>query len=234
MSTSESLQCIVCGNPSVLKVSGIVSAETSTSVSKSHTAGRSGFYATSARTNTTVRTSSQLAALLTFQPPEKELPGCIQSLSLFPNARTKAIRAGNAVRLQESRDLWNSMWYCPKCDNCFNPSFKLYAAPQVSGALYRLPVPPPEPKKFIAPTPLPPGPAIMPTTAPPSPTLTGTSVAIHGVPVIHRAWFVYLTQFTCFPIGLIFVWLQPNWSKTKKWIITGIELLILLIMVGHR
>ena len=135
MSTpTRKLMCFCCGSTDVVKVSGIVSAGTGVAVTKSQTSARAGLYGASARTNSTVQTTSQLAAMLAFKPPAIEYP------PLFSSAAVKAeFRLRNAQRLRRSLELWNALCYCPKCDKVSSFAESGYNSPADMVAMYRLP-----------------------------------------------------------------------------------------------
>lgn len=46
------------------------------------------------------------------------------------------------------------------------------------------------------------------------------------VPFYRKNWFVILIIIFLFPIGLILMWMQTDWKKSTKWIVTVIVLLI--------
>lgn len=54
------------------------------------------------------------------------------------------------------------------------------------------------------------------------------------VPLRKRKWFIILFLIIFFPVGLYLMWRHANWSKTAKWVVTGVIAVLAAYSLGTQ
>lgn len=57
---------------------------------------------------------------------------------------------------------------------------------------------------------------------------------IEKVPLRKRSWFIILLLIFFFPVGLYLMWRHANWSKTPKWVVTGVIAVLAAYSLGSQ